>query len=129
MRSVSQWSNCSHPFSTSSTIIQSGPGAELLFEFFMACLRSFMLKNTSEELVWFSSRTELISSSISFLNSKSNSFSPIFFYVKCFESLWYFLIINDVQARFSVVDGLNNVICFPAMNFVISVPELIWVLP
>ena len=46
-----------------------------------------------------------------------------FFYVKL-EYLWYFLIIKDVQARFSVTDALNNAICFPADNFVIPVPEL-----
>ena len=104
MRWVRQWNNCSPPFSTSSTVIRSGPEAELLFQFFMTCFVCFMLK-ISEELVWFSSRTESISSSVWFLKWNFLSFSDIFWSSKM------------LQARFSVVDGLNNVICFPAMNF------------
>ena len=46
-----------------------------------------------------------------------------FFFVKL-EYLWYFLIIKDVEARFSINDALNNVIYFPANNFLIPVPEL-----
>ena len=84
-----QWNNCSPLFCTRSTIIQSGPGAELLFEFFMACFMCVMLKKISEELVWFSSKTESISSSISCLNCKSNSFFPIF-------SMWNFWSFSDI---------------------------------
>ena len=78
MRWVRQWNNCSPPFCTSSKVIWSGPGAELLFEFFMACFICVMLKKVSEELVWFSSKTEFISFSISCFNCKSNSILSIF---------------------------------------------------
>ena len=74
---------------TSSTVIQSGPGAEFLFEFFMACFMCVMFKKISKEIVWFSSKTESISSSISCLNSKSNSFFPIF-------SMWNFWSFSDI---------------------------------
>ena len=83
MRWVRQCNNCSPPFCTSSTAIPSGPGAELLFQFFMAYFMCVTLKKISEVLVWFSSKTESISSSISCLNCKSNSFFPIF-------SMWNF---------------------------------------
>ena len=44
----------------------------------MACFMCVMFKKISKEIVWFSSKTESISSSISCLNSKLNSFFPIF---------------------------------------------------
>ena len=105
---VRQWDNCSPTFCTSSAVIKSGPGAELLFEFFMACFICVMLKKISEELLWFRSKTESISSSISCSNCKSKSFFPIF-------SIWNFCSFSDIflSSKMCRPDGLNNVICFP----------------
>ena len=55
----------------------------------MACFMCVMFKKISKEIVWFSSKTESISSSISCLNSKSNSFFPIF-------SMWNFWSFSDI---------------------------------
>ena len=69
--------------------MQSGPGAEFLFEFFKACFMCAILKKISEELVWFSSKTDSISFLISCLNRKSNSFFPIF-------SMWNFWSFSNI---------------------------------